>query len=295
MRALDLALLVVLGAIWGASFLFIRVAAPALGPVPLMCLRVVLAGTALFAWARARGIAPDARRWREFLLLGTLNNAIPFVSIATAELVLTASLGAILNGTSPFFTVIITAVWAGRRPSVAQLVGTIVGFAGVATLVGFGPLEGDGAVFVAIGLSLIGALSYAVAAVYAGRTFRGTSSIEIAIGQLLGSSAVLLPGAVLTRTSSPPDPAVAGSLLALALVGTALAYLIYFGLIARAGPTRAITVTLLIPIFGVLFGHVFLGEPVGPGLVAGLALILVGITLVTGIARPAQSSQNGAT
>ena len=277
-------LLVVLGAIWGASFLFIRVGAPVLGPIPLMEIRVVVAVAALLLYSLARRRDPLLLvRWRDFLVLGTLNNAIPFVTIATAELVLTASLGAILNATSPFFTVIVAALWARRRPSTAQVAGTVLGFVGVAVLTGLGSVELGPGVLGGIALALVGAFSYAVAAVYAGRTFMGTPSFSVAVNQLLASATVLLLPALATRTSAPADPAALGSVLALALLGTSVAYLIYFRLIERTGPTRAITVTLLIPVFGVLLGNLVLGEPVGPGLLAGLVLILVGVALVNGL------------
>ena len=283
MSPLDLLLLVVLGAIWGASFLFIRIGAPALGPVPLMDIRVVIAATALLALSAARrDRVLHVERWRQFLVQGTLNNAVPFVSIATGELFITAGLGAILNATSPFFTVIVAAVWQKQRPSLAETLGTIIGFGGVVVLVGVGTLElGDG-VLLGIGLCLIGALSYAVAAVYASRALSGLRAIEVSTNQLVASSLILGPIAIATRTSSPPRPEVVGSVLALALLGTALGYVIYFHLMGRVGPTRAITVTLLIPPFGVFFGKVFLNEPVGTGLLFGLALILFGIALVSG-------------
>lgn len=282
----ELALLVVLGAIWGASFLFIRVAAPVLGPVPLMDVRVILAAAVLLAGSAIAGQRPlRPERWRQFLVQGALNNAIPFVTIATAELAITASLGAMLNATSPFFTVLVAAVWERRRPRFAQVAGSVIGFAGVAVLVGVGSVELGPGVLGGIALMLVGSFSYAVAAVYAGRTFGGVPPLVVSVNQLVASGAILLVPALLTRTSAPVDPAAIGSTLALALLGTALGYLIYFRLIARAGATRAITVTLLIPPFGVLFGSVFLQEAIGPGLLAGLALILVGVSLVNGLVR----------
>ncbi|TMF67603.1 MAG: DMT family transporter [Chloroflexi bacterium] len=282
--AFDLLLLVLLGAIWGASFLFIRVAAPVLGPIPLMDLRVIVAAAALLLYSAARRRNPLLpHRWRDFVVLGTLNNAIPFVTIATAELVLTASLGAILNATSPFFTVIVAAIWARARPSAAQVAGTVIGFAGVAVLTGVGSLELGPGVLGGIALALVGAFSYAVAAVYTGRTFLRLPPISLAVNQLIVSGTILLLPAIATRTAAPLDPAALASAVALALLGTSVGYLIYFRLIERTGPTRAITVTLLIPIFGVLLGHLVLGEPVGPGLLAGLALILLGVSLVNGL------------
>lgn len=286
MSPLDLFLLVVLGAIWGASFLFIRIGAPTLGPVPLVELRLVLAAAALLGFAALRRdpvLRPD--RWRQFLLQGTVNNVIPFVTIASAELFITAGLGAILNATTPFFTVIVNAIWHRRRPSFGQIIGTLVGFVGVVVLVGVGSLDLGKGVLLGVGLSLVGAFSYGIAAVYASRTFRDLRPIEVSVNQLVVSGILLAPVAVATRTGADTRPDVIVSVLSLALLGTAVGYLIYFRLIQSAGPTRASTVTLLIPPFGVFFGSVVLGEPVGAGLVAGLALILVGIALVYGWLR----------
>ncbi len=283
----DLVLLTLLGAIWGASFLFIRIGAPALGPIPFMFLRVLIGGATLIAWATlAAGWRPRyAGRWPSFLVLGTLNNVIPFTLIATAELHLTASLGAILNSTSPFFAVLVTAVWERVAPRRAQLIGSVVGLVGVCLLVGAGPLSVDAALFFAVAISLVAALSYAVAAVYASRAFAGTPPLDVAIGQLVASTLILLPGAALTRTDAPLRADAVLSLVALAVLGTAVGYLIYFRLVGRAGPARAITVTLLIPAFGVAFGAIFLAEALAPGMLVGLALILLGIALVLGILR----------
>src|SRR5438445_109656 len=132
-------------------------------------------------------------------------------------------------------------------------------------------------------IALVGAFSYAVAAVYTGRTFLRLPPISLAVNQLIVSGTILLLPAIATRTAAPLDPAALASAVALALLGTSVGYLIYFRLIERTGPTRAITVTLLIPIFGVLLGHLVLGEPVRPGLLAGLALILLGVSLVNGL------------
>ena len=296
MSPLDLFLLVVLGAIWGASFLFIRIGAPALGPVPMVELRLLIAAAALLALSAARHqpvLRPE--RWRQFLVQGTVNNVIPFVTIASAELFITAGLGAILNATTPFFTVIVNSVWHRRRPSFGQILGTIVGFFGVVVLVGVGSLDLGKGVLLGVGLSLVGAFSYAIAAVYASRTFRDLRPIEVSVNQLVVSGVLLAPFAVATRTGADPQPDVIVSVLSLALLGTAVGYLIYFRLIQSAGPTRASTVTLLIPPFGVFFGSIVLGEPIGAGLVAGLGLILVGIALVYGWVRVPRVSFRAAT
>src|SRR5437879_421163 len=205
--AFDLLLLVLLGAIWGASFLFIRVAAPVLGPIPLMDLRVIVAAAALLLYSAARRRNPLLpHRWRDFVVLGTLNNAIPFVTIATAELVLTASLGAILNATSPFFTVIVAAIWARARPSAAQVAGTVIGFTGVAVLTGVGSLELGPGVLGGIALALVGAFSYAVAAVYTCRAFLRLPPVPLSANHLTSTGPILPLPAIDPRPAAPPHP-----------------------------------------------------------------------------------------
>src|SRR2546428_300322 len=156
------------------------------------------------------------------------------------------------------------------------------------------PALGRG-VLLGVALSLVGAFSYGIAAVYASRTFRDLRPIEVSVNQLVVSGILLAPVAIATRTAADPRPDVIVSVLSLALLGTAVGYLIYFRLIQSAGPTHASTVTLLIPPFGVFFGSVVLGEPVGAGLVAGLALILLGIALVYGWVRAPRISFREAT
>src|SRR2546430_3304981 len=256
----DLLLLVLLGAIWGASFLFIRVAAPVLGPIPLMDLRVIVAAAALLLYSAARRRNPLLpHRWRAFVVLGTLTNAIPFVTIATAELVLTASLGAILNATSPFFTVIVAAIWARARPSAAQVAGTVIGFAGVAVLTGVGSLELGPGVLGGIALALVGAFSYAVAAVYTGRTFLRLPPISLAVNQLIASGTILLLPAIATRTAAPLDPAALASAVALALLGTSAGSLLYLRSLERSGSTRSHCPHLPSPIFCLRSRHLVPG------------------------------------
>ena len=277
-------LLVLLAAIWGASFVFIRVAAPAFGPLPLMATRMVIAVAALLLYVALTRTRLDLGRSRgRFLVLGAFNAAIPFALIATAELRLSASLGSILNSTSPLFSVFVARIAFGAALRGPQVVGAVVGIGGVAALVGVGEVSNDPSFLLAVAASLAAALSYAIGASYAGRAFPGLRPLDIAVGQSLGAAVVLLPGALLTPPRSMPPPEAVASLLALALLGTVLAYLIYFRLIAAVGATRAIAVTFLIPVFGVLFGVLFLGEAAGANLIAGMALILTGVALVTGV------------
>jgi drug/metabolite transporter (DMT)-like permease len=279
----DTAALLALGALWGGSFLFIRVAVPSLGPLLLMELRVGIASLALVLFAAALGRRPKLRaRWRQFLLIGTLNAAIPFTLIAAAEIHLTASLAAILNSTTVMFAAVAAAVWSRDPLTARKVVGIVLGVIGVAVLVGWDPVELDGAVLLSVGAMLAASLSYGISAVYVKRTFVGVPPLGMAIGQLTGATVVLFPFAALSVPGESPPPAATASVLALALLSTALAYLFYFRLITNVGPTSTVTVTLLVPVFGLLFGVLFLDEPFGPGTLAGLGIVLGSVVLVTG-------------
>jgi drug/metabolite transporter (DMT)-like permease len=292
MRVKDLASLTLLATLWGGSFLFMRVAVPLFGPPLLAFLRVGLAGAGLLAYAAALGRVPALRgRWRAYLALGALNAAIPYALIAAAELHLTASLAAILNATTPLFAAIVAAARLGERLTARVALGLALGLAGVAILVGWSPLPLDRALLLAVGASLVAALSYALAGVYAKATFAGEPPLTLAIGQQLGAAALLLPLALPRVAVEPatlrPSFAVGAATIALALLSTSLAYLLYFSLIASAGPTRTLSVTFLVPVFGVLWSVLFLRETVGPATLAGLAIILASVLLVTGVRLPA--------
>jgi drug/metabolite transporter (DMT)-like permease len=285
MGARDLGALILLAALWGASYIFIRVAVPALGPFVLMGARVALAsGTlALYAVILARGMPKFRSRWKEFLIVGATNSAIPFTLIAAAELELTASLAAILNSTTALFVAVVAAVWIGESLTVKKVVGLLLGFAGVVVLVGWDPVPLNGAVLLAVGAMLAASLSYAVGGVYVKRTFAGVSPLAMTIGQQGAAAAILLPLAAASLPGEAPPLPAALSALALALLCTAVAYLLYFRLIENVGPTKTLAVTFLIPVFGLLFGVVLLGEPVGLGTIVGFAIISYGVALVTEI------------
>ena len=285
--------MILLGALWGASFLFIRVAVPALGPFPLMELRVSLAALALAPFALALGRVPEVReRWKQFLVMGILNAAVPFSLIAFGEISITASLSAVLNSTTVLFSVVVAAVWIGDPLTKRKIVGVVLGVVGVAVLVGLDPLPLNGVVLLSVGASLLAALFYALAGTYAKRTFSGIKPLTLAVGQQAGVAALLLPLAAATLPGELPSLPVAFSALGLAILCTAVAYLLYFMLIAHVGPTSTLTVTFLSPGFGVLFGVALLGEPLGLGTLLGLAIILLSVALVTGVSlgRPGKTT-----
>ena len=285
MKPRDLLLLFLLAAMWGGSFLFIRIAAPVLGPVVLTACRVTLAGLSLLLYARLTGQRLGLRPlWWKFGILGGLNAAIPFCLIATAELNLTASFGAILNATTPLFTALVAAVWLKDALTPRKIAGLVLGLVGVAVVVGWSPLEINGVILLSVGISLLAALFYALGAVYSRIGFKNVPTLTLATGQQLSAATILfVPAVALSPSAHQPSPLVIGCVLALALTSTSLGYLIYFRLMNTVGPTSTTSVTFLVPVFSLIWGTLFLGEPVGLGLIVGFVIILSGLGLVTGL------------
>ncbi len=284
MKQREAGMLIALAAIWGASYLFIRVAAPVFGPFLLMELRVLIAGPVLLAYAAAIGQTPRlCSEWRRFLALGALNGATPFVLIAAAELYIPASLAAILNATTPMFAAVVAAIWLNEAFTAKRLAGLLIGVTGTVVLVGWSSMPMTGALLFAIVASLLGALAYGLGGTFASRAFRGVPPLTMAIGQQFGAAAAILPFALVSLPRVHYSTEALLNMLGLAILSTSVAYLIYYPLLKSVGPTKALSVTFLIPVFGVFWGALFLHEHIGPGTVAGLLIILSGVTLVTGI------------
>ncbi|HTP97990.1 MAG TPA: DMT family transporter [Casimicrobiaceae bacterium] len=276
----SVALLLVLAALWGGSFVFMRVAVPAMGPVPLTYARVALAAMALLALAFAqRKVPPFRTRWREFAVVGVVNSAIPFVLFCYAEQSINASTGAVLNATSPFFAAIAAAIWLREPLTFNKIAGMLLGLAGVMVLVGWHPGAMSDHVVLAIAACLAAAACYALAGVYTKRALTGVPTFAIACASQVTAALALMPTLPFVSVPGPVTPLVLANVAALALASTALAYLIYFKLIAESGPQRALMVTFLIPLFGVLWGALFLGEPLTTSLLTGGLLIVAGVAL----------------
>ncbi|CAG0970037.1 putative amino-acid metabolite efflux pump [Burkholderiales bacterium] len=287
LRRGDVARLVALAVIWSASFVFIRVIAAPLGPVWTATLRMLVAGVALVAYFMATGYAPGLRRhWRACLVVGGLNCALPFLLYAWAALTLPASYLVILNAATPSFAAMASALWLGERFGGAKLAGLAAGAAGVALVSRAGPLDPTPAVAAAIVASLAGAACYALSAVWLKRRGGGLDPKAVAGGSLLAAGIAMLPIAAASPAPGPVTPAVAANLLALALVCTAIAYLLYFRLIGDIGPTRTMTVTFLMPAFGLVWSMLFLDETVTAPMLAGTALVVAGTVSVLKPARP---------
>ena len=284
MKASDIARLLLLAALWGGSFIFIRIAAPVLGPIVLVTIRVLLAGAALLVYALVTRSELELRaRWRQYLTIGALNSAIPFVLISTAELQLPASLAAILNATSPLFGAVIAAIWIKDPLTRKKIVGLALGLMGVSILVGWSPTKLTPVVLLAVGASLLGAAFYGLASVYTKAKVVGAQPIGMATGSQLAAGLLLLPFVPFSIPHGQPSITVVLCVLALALFCTALAYLLYFRLIVDVGPAQALTVTFLVPIFGTLWGALFLGEHISFSTLLGCSVVLAGTALVTGV------------
>ena len=281
MTLLELAVLALLAAVWGGSFLFIRVAVPELGPLPLVLGRVAIAGVllALLAAARRQPVALR-RHWRALLVLGAVNAALPFTLISAAELHLTASLAAVLNATVPMWAALLGVGMLGERLTAKRGAGLLLGVAGVAILVGWSPLPRTLATGASVAAMLVATASYAYAGIYTRRRLAGVPAPTLALGQQLGAAAWLAVPAAATLPGHAPGRAAIGALLALGVLSTAVAYVLYFWLLERVGPTRTTTVTYVIPVFGTAWGTLFLGERAGAGTFVGLAAILASVVLV---------------
>lgn len=302
MRAKELAALFALAALWGGSFLFIRIAAPALGPLPLAAGRVMLAGLVLWLGMLALRKRTALRGyWRRLLVLGAINAAIPFGLIAAAELRLTASLAAMLNATVPLWAALFGAVWLGERITTRRAAGLALGVAGVAVLVGWSPIPATMGTMLSVAAMLIATCCYALSGIYTKKRLTGVPSPTLALGQQLAAAAWLLLPALWQLPQADPTRAATLALIALALLSTSIAYVLYFHLIATIGPTRTTTVTYLIPLFGAVWGALFLGEPITRGMLAGLACIFGSIVLLNdvrmasliGWARPEHRARSG--
>jgi drug/metabolite transporter (DMT)-like permease len=277
----QLGALLLLAAIWGASFLFIRIAAPVLGPFPLMAGRVSIAAGALALVAVLRGIpiriGPD---WPRLLLLGLIHAAVPFALIAFAEIRLPASMAAVLIAAQPLFVALINGLWLGDRVSPRQVAGLLLGMVGVAIVVGWSPAALQGSIGTSVAAALLAALCYAAGAIFARHRMADAPVLTLAFGQQLAAAGWLAVPALLTLPSTRPGAGPLLAMLSLAIVCTALAYLVFFWLLEQVGPVKAGTITYAIPVFGVLWGVLFLQETATGGVLAGLSCVLASLTLV---------------
>ncbi len=281
MRSLDLARLLILAAIWGASFLFMRIIAPVLGALWTAEVRVALAGIAMLLFMMATRRAMDFRsNWKQYLALGTLNSALPFALFSFAALTLPAGYSAILNATSPLWGALAGAAMLGEKLTARKIAGMAIGVIGVAFLVRLGPAAFTPQVMLAALACVAAALCYGIAGAYSKKKSSGIAPPLMATGSQLGAALALLPFLPLSPVRGEITSFVLLIAVLLALLCSAVAYFIYFRLIADVGPTKALTVTFLIPLFALVWGALFLHEAVNLNTMIGCGLVVLATWLV---------------
>ncbi|MBC5765877.1 DMT family transporter [Ramlibacter albus] len=281
---------VLLAAIWGASFLFMRLAVVDFGALPTAAARVAIATAFLVPLMLMRGLGPTFRQhWKSVLLIGLINSGIPFALFAFAVLSITTGLSAILNATVPLFGAIVAWVWLGERLDASRMVGLAMGFVGVGMLAwdkaGFRPeaTAADGAW--AVLACLVATVFYGIAANATKRYLKGLPSLVTATGSQMGATLGLLLPALWLWPAQMPGAQAWVAVTVVGVLCTGVAYVLYFRLIESLGPARAVTVTFAIPVFAIVYGAVFLDEPVTPWMVLCGAVIICGVALSTGLIR----------
>lgn len=284
----ELAALLSLAALWGASFVFMRLGAADFGPVALAALRVGGASAVLLPWLwHRRQLAWLGSHWRDIAVVGVVNSALPFVLFGVAALALDAGPSSVLNATAPLWGALIAWVWFGERLTRWRAAGLVLAFAGVLWLAWdrTGLKAGEHGVSTpwAVAACLCATLCYGFAANFAKRRLAGVPALAVAAGSQFAATLMLALPAWWWWPPQMPSPLAWASVAGLALPCTAGAYLLYFWLIARLGAARAISVTFLIPVFGLSWGFVFLHERVTPWMLSACAVVLIGTALATGV------------
>lgn len=279
---------VVLAAIWGSSFLFMRISTVEFGPLPTAAVRVTIAAVFLLPIVWLRGMMPALRtHWKHTFFVGLLNSGIPFACFSFALLTISTGLSAILNATVPMFGALIAWVWLKDQPPVSRLLGLVIGFAGVAMLAwdqaSFQPDAAGLAPGWAVLACLLACICYGISASYTKRYLTGIPPLVTAAGSQIGATLGLALPALWWWPARMPGATAWLAVLAVGVVCTGLAYILFFRLIARAGPPRALSVTLLVPVFAALYGGIFLSEAVTGWMLLCAAVILCGTALSTGL------------
>lgn len=290
MKPRDGSELLALGALWGASFLFMRIGAREFGALPTAAVRVTIAALFLLPLLLWRGQGGAlARHWKPILGIGVINSGLPFALFAFALLTINTGLAAVLNATVPMFGALVAWAWFGDRPDASRLLGLVIGFAGVAMLAsgtaGVHAGAGDFSSLWAILACLGAGLSYGSSASATRRYLQGVPAIATATGSQIGATLFLALPALWLWPAHMPSLQAWLALAALGIACTGFAYILFFRLIANAGPARALTVTFLVPVFAAFYGAVFLGEEITQWMLICAAVIVCGVALSAGLVK----------
>lgn len=279
-----------LAAIWGASFMFMRQAALEFGPLPTAAVRVSVAALFLLPLVVGRGQWPDLKKhWRPVFVCGIVNSGIPFACFSFALLYISTGLSAILNATVPLFGALVAWAWLKEPPSKSRSIGLVIGFLGVAMLAwdkaSFKPDASGVATGWAVLACLLATISYAVAASFTRKYLTGVPALTSATGSQIGAALGLALPALWFMPTSIPSLTAWGSMFALGVLCTGVAYILYFRLIEQLGPARALTVTFTIPVFAIFYGATLLGEAITPWMLLCGAIVICGTVLSTGLVK----------
>lgn len=279
---------VMLAALWGSSFLFMRLGAQEFGALPTAGLRVAIASLLLLPLLCWRGLAPELlANWKKILFIGAFNSALPFACFSYALLSISTGLSAILNATVPMFGALVAWVWLKDRPHASRITGLVLGFVGIAMLAwdkaSFKPDASGLSSGWAVLACLFACLSYGTSASFTKRYLAGSSALVTAAGSQLGATICLALPTLWLWPSHSPSMTAWLALLFLGIFCTGLAYILFFGLIENIGPARALTVTFVVPVFAMVYGFVFLGETVSAWMLFCGAIIIIGTALAANL------------
>lgn len=279
----NIAALLLLASIWGGSFIFMRVAAPEFGIYVLVAIRTVLATSVLLPiLMMTGGVSQIFKHWFPIALVGLANTAVPFVLFNYSSLHLEAGVNAILNATAPMFGALVAWLWLGDKLTPTAIAGLALGFLGVTVISQQKLGEGDIS-FVPILTALLATTCYGIAASMMKRWLQGVRPLVVATGSQAMASIMLAPFALSTLPATMPSANAWLNAVALAILGTAIAYILYFKLIANVGPAKAISVAYMVPLFGIIWGVLFLQEHLSLQTIIGGVMILTGVALTTGV------------
>lgn len=274
-------LLILLSAIWGGSFIFMRVLAPVFGASGTACLRLLIAAIFLLIYFKGVGFKIQWQRdWKFLAIIGVINSAIPFFSYAYAALHIPAGLSVIVNTMAPMFGALFAALILKERLKLEKGLGLLCGALGVFLITGSKAVVPGFESYLSIGACLLATVCYGLSGVLIKKYGQGIEAKALAGGSQLFAGLALLPFLLMTGTTKPVTLGITGILIVFAVLCSAIAYLIYYYLLKEMGPTRALTVTFLMPMFGIFWGWLILSEPLYPSTLLGSGVILIGTYLV---------------